>query len=210
MGFQGGGDRFGGPREMHKATCAECKKECEVPFKPSGERQRPTGIVYAWVDSFLLPEPSIAISDASETELQWSVNLKGTIDQVRKEVTRTGKPEFIFIDYTGILCTNCQLNERDVFSREDVKKLFKRYHLVQQYTDEVRAAFYPSPVDLNRREAEAKANLAFQDDRFGTQQLPLYVVIEVQRDKLLVRGDYKEGKINSVDKFKEFLRSSSE
>ncbi|MFH0936198.1 MAG: CxxC-x17-CxxC domain-containing protein [Candidatus Woesearchaeota archaeon] len=23
------------PREMHKATCAECKKECEVPFKPT-------------------------------------------------------------------------------------------------------------------------------------------------------------------------------
>jgi CxxC-x17-CxxC domain-containing protein len=24
-----------GPREMHKAVCAECKKECEVPFKPA-------------------------------------------------------------------------------------------------------------------------------------------------------------------------------
>lgn len=23
-----------GPREMHKATCSECGKECEVPFKP--------------------------------------------------------------------------------------------------------------------------------------------------------------------------------
>jgi len=23
------------PREMHKAICSECKKECEVPFKPS-------------------------------------------------------------------------------------------------------------------------------------------------------------------------------
>ncbi len=23
-----------GPREMHKAVCAECNKECEVPFKP--------------------------------------------------------------------------------------------------------------------------------------------------------------------------------
>jgi len=22
------------PREMHKVTCADCKKECEVPFKP--------------------------------------------------------------------------------------------------------------------------------------------------------------------------------
>jgi CxxC-x17-CxxC domain-containing protein len=33
---QGGG--FGGQREMHKATCAECKKECNVPFKPRGDR----------------------------------------------------------------------------------------------------------------------------------------------------------------------------
>jgi len=23
------------PREMHKAVCSECKKECEVPFKPT-------------------------------------------------------------------------------------------------------------------------------------------------------------------------------
>lgn len=33
------GDRFGdAPREMHKATCADCGKECEVPFKPDGSR----------------------------------------------------------------------------------------------------------------------------------------------------------------------------
>jgi len=32
MGFQGGGGGFSGrPREM-------CNKECEVPFKPSGDR----------------------------------------------------------------------------------------------------------------------------------------------------------------------------
>jgi len=39
-------NRFGGsnrsfndrPREMHKAICADCKAECEVPFKPTGER----------------------------------------------------------------------------------------------------------------------------------------------------------------------------
>jgi CxxC-x17-CxxC domain-containing protein len=41
----GGGRRFNNnrsfddrPREMHKATCAECKKECEVPFKPTEGR----------------------------------------------------------------------------------------------------------------------------------------------------------------------------
>ncbi len=25
-------------REMHKTTCSECKKECEVPFKPNGKK----------------------------------------------------------------------------------------------------------------------------------------------------------------------------
>jgi len=24
-----------GPREMHKAVCSDCGKECEVPFKPT-------------------------------------------------------------------------------------------------------------------------------------------------------------------------------
>lgn len=33
---RGGFDR--GPREMHKATCADCGKECEVPFKPTEGR----------------------------------------------------------------------------------------------------------------------------------------------------------------------------
>jgi CxxC-x17-CxxC domain-containing protein len=39
MGFEERSGGFGGrsnfgPREMHKATCADCGKECEVPFKP--------------------------------------------------------------------------------------------------------------------------------------------------------------------------------
>ena len=42
MGFNDGPrpggfkDNFNsGPREMHKAVCSECKKDCEVPFKPT-------------------------------------------------------------------------------------------------------------------------------------------------------------------------------
>jgi CxxC-x17-CxxC domain-containing protein len=35
-GGRGGGFRSNfGPREMHKAVCSDCKKECEVPFKPT-------------------------------------------------------------------------------------------------------------------------------------------------------------------------------
>jgi len=36
--FGGGGRSFGGPREMHKATCSECGQETEVPFKPQDGR----------------------------------------------------------------------------------------------------------------------------------------------------------------------------
>ncbi len=27
-----------GPREMYKSVCSDCGKECEVPFRPTGER----------------------------------------------------------------------------------------------------------------------------------------------------------------------------
>lgn len=54
-GFRGGGDRGGfkgggrggfgggrggdrGPVTMHNAICASCKKPCEVPFRPSGDK----------------------------------------------------------------------------------------------------------------------------------------------------------------------------
>ncbi len=38
-GFRGGrGFRPSGPREMHKATCADCGEETEVPFVPSSDR----------------------------------------------------------------------------------------------------------------------------------------------------------------------------
>ncbi len=40
--FEGRRRNFGsfnqGPREMHKATCADCGNECEVPFKPKEDR----------------------------------------------------------------------------------------------------------------------------------------------------------------------------
>jgi CxxC-x17-CxxC domain-containing protein len=35
MGYDGSGF---GPRQMYKAVCADCGKECEVPFKPAEGR----------------------------------------------------------------------------------------------------------------------------------------------------------------------------
>jgi len=35
---RGGRTGFQGPREMHKAVCAACGVDCEVPFQPRGDR----------------------------------------------------------------------------------------------------------------------------------------------------------------------------
>ena len=36
--YGGGGGYGGGSREMHPAVCAECNKDTEVPFLPTGDR----------------------------------------------------------------------------------------------------------------------------------------------------------------------------
>ena len=39
FGGGGGGNRgFGGPKEMFRAVCDECGRDCEVPFRPTGAR----------------------------------------------------------------------------------------------------------------------------------------------------------------------------
>lgn len=37
-GFGIGGDRNGSRRDMHKAICSDCGNNCEVPFRPTGDK----------------------------------------------------------------------------------------------------------------------------------------------------------------------------
>jgi hypothetical protein len=154
-------------------------------------------VVYAWVDSFLLPEPSAG----GAGELPWSSDLPAAVERAR-----AGDKKLIFADFTGVTCTNCKLNEKAVFPLPEVEKLLRRYALVSMYTDEVPAAYYRGAVADALREAEAQANLTFQRKAFGTEQLPLYVILEpLPGGKVRVVGVYDEGKINDVPRFVRFL-----
>jgi thiol:disulfide interchange protein len=164
------------------------------------DRNRPGGTVYAWVDSFLLPEPSAA--EIVGGELPWSADLRQTLDDAR---ARGGR---VFVDFTGVTCTNCKLNERDVFTKPEVKELFKQYALVQMYTDTIPEAFYESDPGLDRRDADALSNLEFEKKAFGEEQLPLYVILKPEpTGKTTVVGVYREGKINDEPGFIEFLKN---
>jgi cytochrome c biogenesis protein CcdA len=158
------------------------------------ERNRPAGVVFAWVDSFLLPEPA--------EDLPWTADLRHAVETAR---ARNGR---VFVDFTGVTCTNCRLNENNVFTKPEVRELFKQYQLVQMYTDTIPPEFYETDPDLDRREADAAADLDFQTKGFGTEQLPLYVILKPEANgKITVVGVYDEGKINNEGAFVEFLKS---
>lgn len=161
---------------------------------PDGKAQRPAGAVYAWVEAFLLPDPE-----------HWPTDLKDAIDDSRE----SSKP--VFIDFTGETCTNCRYNEQNIFTRPDIYGLLNEFEKVQLYTDAVPAEAYESDPGRQHRDDEAYANREFQRTTFGDIALPLYAILMPQPDgKVKVLGVYDEGKINSPDRFAEFLKKAQE
>ena len=163
--------------------------------KSTHERNRPAGVAYAWVDAFLLPEPSAA------SELGWSGDLRRALDDAR------AKGGYVFVDFTGETCANCRLNEKNVFPKGNVADLLKTFTRVRLYTDTVPDSYYEQPTTLERRNADAKVNFIFERNAFGAEQLPLYVILKPEAGgKTTVVGVYHEGVINDVEAFVEFLK----
>jgi thiol:disulfide interchange protein DsbD len=169
----------------------------------AGAPQRPGGSIYAWIDAFLLPD-----SNAGSSEVPSTANLHHAIAEARTEARKTGKPKRIFIDHTGVTCSNCKINEKSVFSKPEIQKLFAPYIFVKLYTDTVPAAYYAvNDYTEARGEADGAVNRQFQSDVFNSTQLPLYVIIEVDADSIRVVAIYDEARINKEAAFAEFLRN---
>lgn len=94
--------------------------------------------------------------------------IEDDFDQAVKVSRQTGKP--IFVDFTGIFCTNCRWMEKNMFPRQDVKTLMSNYVLVQLYTD--------------RKDSASKRNREMLIGRFKTFALPFYALITPD-DKVL-------------------------
>lgn len=69
----------------------------------------------------------------------------------------------IFIDFTGWTCTNCRWMESNVFPLQEVQNYFADMINVKLYTD--------------RREEPELSNKKFQEERFNSIELPLYVIL---------------------------------
>jgi thiol:disulfide interchange protein DsbD len=99
--------------------------------------------------------------------------------------------KLLFIDFTGVNCANCRFNEKNVFTRTDVRQELKSFVLVQLYQD------YVPNLPRDQSEAEGKRNLAWQDKTFGDISLPLYIVLDPSGTSKPVTDD---GKLAGVEK----------
>jgi thiol:disulfide interchange protein len=161
-----------------------------------GSAQRPSGVVYAWVEAFLLPEADKGGSGGSD--------LKETLERARK----SGRP--VFLDFTGKTCTNCKYNEHSVFPQQSVRSELEQFERVQLYTDEVPAHAYATDPGNTARNNEGEANRKFQEALFGDIALPLYAVLVPQPDGKVKLLDTREGKINDPGAFAAWLKDSLE
>ncbi len=101
----------------------------------------------------------------------------------------TGKP--MFINFTGVTCTNCRWMEKNMFPREDVSGQLGNYVPVELFTDR------QTPGD--------RANQELQKRLTGTVTLPVYVI--VTPDGQVIRKF--ESSTRNSEEFVSFLKGSA-
>ncbi len=138
-----------------------------------------------YVGAFL-PAPGYGgVAQAAEnTNLPWLTDYQTALAQAKAE----NKP--LLIDFTGVTCTNCRLNEKNIFPRASVQAALPSYVRVQLYTD---------------RGARDLPNQQLQQAKFGDVALPLYGVIDPQTEA--ARG--KTEGVQTVAGFARFLAQNS-
>ena len=117
-----------------------------------------------------------------QSNLVWNNNLDDAFI-IAKEQNKN-----IFIDFTGVTCTNCRWMETNIFSINSVEELMSEYVLVSLYTD-------AGEGYLEKRE--------YQINRFETAALPYYVILD-NNDKVLSEFP---GLTRNVKEFKDFLKT---
>ncbi len=107
-------------------------------------------------------------------------------DSALMEAGRTGRP--IFIDFTGVTCTNCRWMEKNIFPKPEVAALMRQFVRVQLWTD--------------KANEDSAANQEMQRQRFKTVALPFYALM-TPNDEVIATFD---GLTRRPEKFVEFLR----
>ena len=145
------------------------------------------------LEGFLPPSPYPG-SKSSEVASGWERDFLPDFEAAKAKAKENGKP--IFIDFTGIYCTNCRVMERTVFPSAKVQAAFEKFNKVSLYTDRTLQAKY--------KESDGR-NAALQQKLVGTATLPTYVVVKPDGTTVVNSTEFKD----SVDDFAKFLEDAA-
>src|SRR5207244_1108011 len=93
-----------------------------------------------------------------------------------KDSVKGQQPKLIFIDFTGVFCTNCYDNEHNVFPKPEVRQELAKYVRVQLFTDSI-------PDAKLEAEGQAKRNSRWQLALVKDITNPFYVIFKPSKDK---------------------------
>ncbi|MEI8281671.1 MAG: thioredoxin family protein, partial [Armatimonadota bacterium] len=124
----------------------------------------------------------------------WEKDFLPDFDAALAKAKENGKP--IFIDFTGIYCTNCRVMERTVFPSAKVQAAFSKFNKVSLYTDRT--------FDDHFRDSDTK-NAALQQKLVGTATLPTYVIVMPDGQKVIGSKVFD----GNIDRFTKFLEDSA-
>jgi thiol:disulfide interchange protein DsbD len=115
---------------------------------------------------------------------QWLDDLDSALAIAKK----INKP--VFIDFTGISCTNCRWMEKNMFPKPEIRALMQQMVLVRAYTD-------------RRHVSQDKKYQEMQEQRFHSTLLPLYVLL-TPNDTFIASSTYTP----STQEFASFLKKA--
>lgn len=137
---------------------------------------KPHGMVWRYVEAFANPNFESG-SDPSGPWLKHG-DLKYALDFERAMDVAIAENKPLFLDFTGVTCTNCRYMEKGPMSQPDIEQKLKRFVRIQLFTDSVPIA------DKTEGNRLRDFNLRLQDEWFRDTTLPAYVVIPPDRSVL--------------------------
>ena len=140
-------------------------------------------------EAFIYSDSSAPVATASiggsalSAEEEWTENFQAALTLAKE------KNQPVFVDFTGVTCTNCRKMEKNVFPRPQISELMGKMIKVRLYTD--------------RNRPEDKANERMMQEKYQSAELPLYVILTPD-GKVIDQTGYTP----DTEKFQSFLKKA--
>jgi thiol:disulfide interchange protein DsbD len=138
--------------------------------------EKPQGLVWRYAKAFANSQFDVGNDPSGPYRKHGDLKFALDFEKAFNFAVEEDKP--LFLDFTGVNCTNCRFMEDGTMSRPQIEERLGRFVRIQLFTD---AVPLPDKVEAERLR---QFNAQLQESWFGDVTLPSYVVIPPDRSVL--------------------------